>query len=671
MDRKTLVKVMALSLVVITILPIFSTTVSAMPLSRSGELVEVSNTVIVQPDPNVNWTVNLNVANTTDYDLTDYNLTWIPFFDNNTDINGILVHSMFAPLIFTLNATNQTVSIGSFFRLTPETLMDGASEVWFRLPLLGIPDNASIRMRVGRIASSVNFNVSLTGFQTPVFDEPQYVSKVYDLTLDPNALNYSPSADGYGLPNSWIDYKRWQNVSVRGLFDYNFTYVKACFPLFPNEWYFVETDVYVPYNANMTLAITQSDMGNDGRRNGWLWMNGTSVYIPADLDMPFVATYGVANGITGIGARTSYSPGGFSVGRRFHMNASIGIHEIINTAHVTYFEVLVPFMRNSSLAASTPIEFMVTLYSSDDDSVPFHSDRTTGFDIYESTYGFLLMDTSIIGHNGVYLDHIRLDIRLHNYDTNEVKLWGTQDGDVWTGYGGFTDVYWNGTSNLGFRYDYIMGEKQWFIPYGYYGLSNTRWDMTNYSIITIPMVTPKDPLEVREMIEQFDAWLTAKTEDGKDSTSHDIFETMKGFWDWLVKETTEFMVGVVYWFLTDTIVGDVIFAVVGLANIVIDFFAGVGHWLYDIITMVIDALEWFSFWFVRIIYSFSMAIVYMVNIFGVISIQSALFSASRTGKGTDFVRSFKIGWRFIFAIISLLLSLAIMAISIVSAVVPL
>jgi hypothetical protein len=60
----------------------------------------------------------------------------------------------------------------------------------------------------------------------------------------------------------------------------------------------------------------------------------------------------------------------------------------------------------------------------------------------------------------------------------------------------------------------------------------------------------------------------------------------------------------------------------------------------------------------------------MVNIFGVISINSALLNVTKTGNGKDFVRAFSAGWKFILAIIGLLLSLAIMAISIVSAVVP-
>jgi predicted signal transduction protein with EAL and GGDEF domain len=96
----------------------------------------------------------------------------------------------------------------------------------------------------------------------------------------------------------------------------------------------------------------------------------------------------------------------------------------------------------------------------------------------------------------------------------------------------------------------------------------------------------------------------------------------------------------------------------------------IGQWVWHTIQMVFDALEWFTYWAVREIYAFSMAIVYIVNVFGVISINSALLAVVRTGNGKDFVKAFRAGWKFVFAIISLLLSLAIMAISIVGAVVP-
>lgn len=75
--------------------------------SRSGEVVSHQEIAVIQPDDSVNWTAKLNAANGTDYKYLDYNLTWIPFFQNNTDLEGIVVHSVLAPMQFTLNATHQ------------------------------------------------------------------------------------------------------------------------------------------------------------------------------------------------------------------------------------------------------------------------------------------------------------------------------------------------------------------------------------------------------------------------------------------------------------------------------------------------------------------------------------------------------------------------------------
>jgi hypothetical protein len=586
---------------------------------------------------------------------------------------------------FTLNATHQEISTGSFFRLTPDTIMDGASEVWFRLPVLNIPTNATIVVRVARVAEPTNFNLSFATLAMPVFNDVSKLQTVSEITLNPNDVNLS--TDYYLYPNTWINYKRWLNVSApsdNGTYYYNFTYVKNCFGLFPNEWYFIEFDVLAYYADDMKLCFSPSDFGDDGRYNSWIWLNGTSYYFPVDLDTAFVCTYGVSNGITGIGTRIDHRAG--TSGNKFHINASIPIGQTINATANHWFNFVVPMFINTSIIGKMRLWLFVDFYSSYDDSVCFHHQYyaligygTNNWD-FDTSYVKIINSTDLTAHDGVFIDHIRFDINMlgwgnayeHPANATAVKLWGTQKakncssssyGGVFNSVG-FTDLYWEG--HIGTYPTWLtsktMYEKQWFVPFGYFGLDSWYNTMTNQTIVVIPVYTPSTPEGIVEKIQNFEAYLKKG-----DSIVRAVFDSIAGFVIWLGKKILDLWVDLVDWGLG-------LFGLPPLSEwegIIFPFFYGIALWLWDVITFVFDALEWFSYWAVRLVYSFSIMIVYIVNVFGVISINSALFAVVRTGNGKDFVKAFQAGWKFVFAIISLLLSLSIMAISIVAAVVPL
>ena len=349
--RSKSIFILVLSAMFILIIPSFSPLVEA---ARPGgsRVVQQAQTIVVEPDASANWTSLLNIANGSDYAKLDYNLTWQPFFANNTDLEGIVVHNLFAPVLFEPNVTNQSMSVACVFKLAPEQIMDGISEVWFRLPVTEIPYNSTIRARAYRLLYTSGFNISYTGFGA--FTTPpniQALQKVYDMTLNPN----EPSVlTGFDRPDSWVDYTRHLNVSVPGTnntFYYNWTFLKACFGMFPNEWYLVMFDISSPNVQGMKVCWTTSDFGSDGRYNSWVWVNGTSFYVQTDLDMSFVATYGVSNGITGIGTKRNYLPDPVNP-NLFVIDASIPIGQtVVNTSH-RFFNVLVPFMANISLPIS-------------------------------------------------------------------------------------------------------------------------------------------------------------------------------------------------------------------------------------------------------------------------------------------------------------------------------
>ena len=646
---------------------------------RSGETVSVASPIVIEPDDSIKWTTTCNLANGTDHSLLDYNLSWQPFFANNSDLQGITVHTLFSPMLFELNATNESISTASLFKLAPEQIMDGLSEVWFRLPVTDIPVNASIRTRIYRVLTATEFGMVFTGFGLITPTNPLLMSLVYDLTIDPKISNVTTSTSP---PQAWEHYLRWQNVSVPGTnntFYYNWTFLKACLGMFPNEWYLTVFDILAPYADGMKLAISTSDFGSDGKYNSWMWIAGFSYGYHIDLDTSFVATYGVSNGISGIG--TSERTRAWSVGNLFHMNSSIPIGQTI-TVSQHYFNVIVPMFLNESYFATggwgmfpTDVIEWVYFYTTPTDVTHFHWELLD-FHITNSTYDFIAESVDLAAHAGTYIDHIRLvfealgpNAGVSSPNSTLVKFWGTQNSVNMT-RAGFTDIYWRGYEAP--TYYWKMKERQYFIPFGYYGVDSWRWNMTNYSLQTVPINQPSTPKLIVEAIQQYEIWLVRENETGAiEKIGNFIWNTLWGLLDWTYGTFGKFMAGTIKW-AYNHIPGLKEFTqwYTHLMSDVFVFFKGIGIWLWDIINFVFDALEWFTYWAVRIIYSLSIAIVYMVNVFGVLSMNSALFSVIKTGNGKDFVKAFKAGWKVVLAIITLLLSLAIMAISIVGAVVP-
>ena len=633
---------------------------------RGGRLVSTEELMIIDPDDSVEWTELCNLANESEQDLLDYNLSWRPFFENNTDLQGVLVHTLFSPMLHSLNVSNQSISVASMFKLAPGDIMDGISEVWFRLPITDVPVNATIRNRVYRILTTTAFDMTLSDFGMIDTDSFNLMQLIYDLTVDPSAENYTTIL--FDVPiNAWQDYFRWQNVTVprsNNTFYYNWTFMKACFPMFPNEWYLLVFDILAPYADNMKLAVSTSDFGSDGKNNFWAWMNGVSYNYDLDLDTSFLARYGVSNGISGIG--TNIITRAHDHSNTFSINSSIPINQVVSSPAFRYFNVIVPVFLNSTYFP-TAFTFMVLFYSSADDSSLFHRELITSHET-NATYDFVLASIDMFPHNNTNIDHIRLHLNLPSGDlapnSTYIKLWGTQKA-VNNTIAGFTDIYWFGVEDG--IYHYIMLERQWFVPVGYFGLDTWYWNMTNYSFITIPIKMPLWEGGVTEAIQDFEVYIKKQNEIGIwEQLAPHIWNTLFRVVDWVHDTFGKFMVDVVKWVLKWTPLDEL----AGLLHGAFEFFKGIGIWIWEKLVLIFDALEWFTYWAVRVIYSLSIAIVYIVNIFGVISINSALLNVSRTGNGRDFVRAFQTGWRFIFAIISLLLSLAIMAITIVSAVVP-
>jgi len=661
-------------------------------IGKSKDMIHREEVAYIGPDPEINWTVTHNIANGSEWRYFDYNLTWQPFFENNTDLNGILIHNLIAPLAVELDYDENERhewSFGSFFRLTPEAIMDGVSEAWFRLPITDLPENSTISLKVWKIQDANAFNMSFDAFGKPSFNNQANAFIVHNLTSEVDGFKNTTTGPVLEeIDTYWPNYRRWLNISVpetNNTFWYNFTYFKACFGLFPNEYYFVEFDIDMWAEAGAPAAkmlISSGDLGDDYRNNSWLWVNDASRYMPVDLDTPILCTYGMSNGITGMGVRTDKNEASLC---HFSFNASIPIHKTISVAGgYYYFNILMPFLINISVTPEVRIAPYVAFCNSSTSDAYFHR-NVVGYQYYEATYNFFIKSIDLTTYDGEYIDHIRFDFQVFDNQTSDfnpnasaVKLWGMVLNDDHL-HGGYTDLYWQGYYAAIPQRNWTLAERQWFIPYGYYSLDDSYWVNTQMPILVIPINTPKTPLEIQEALQSFQVWLHGTDRDGNSFWNSKLFPFEFNYLR-AIMPLIDFVVGVVVgamtWVALEIFMwvfdkwNDFVHDPPDWLLDILGVIYGIGQFLWKVVNLLFDALEWFCYWGVRIIYTFSLAVVYMVNIFGVISINSALLNVSKTGNGRDFIRAFRLGWKFILAIISLLLSMAIMAISIVSAVVP-
>lgn len=684
----------AISFVLIMVLGILPSTVSAS-LSRSNDesTVTISQQITVDKDPRFNFTSLMNLANTTDMKYSNYNLTVKPFLDNNTDKAGIIITPYFAPFIFNSTVASLSTSVGSFFMLSSQTIMDGASEIWLRCPIVDIdPENHLTRIRVYSVNDPLNFNMSFVG-GVPTFDDETAQNTIYDMTDDPNAWTWAginSIGTTFGgvwnaIPNNYYSgyaeyHPNWirQQVQYPNSTPMNFTWFKVCVGLFPSEWYFFLID-YVDANpGELKIALSTCDFGQDGKENSWLNVDGVNYFGHFDLDTTMIVTYGISNGITGIGVRSERGIVFRDVESQFHMNASIPFNRIIDK---DYLNIVVPFLLNTSYKPSLDLTVNITLYLSQDDSAPFLTWKVAP-KTYTGTHNVFIQSVNVQWFHtaGTYLDHLRIDFSVQGGTgayarATMIKLWGTRDANTSSTTTGFTNIYWMAryhSSDWSFnRQDYLVYEKVGFIPYGYYGLSASHYATTDKSMIAIPTNTPKTPLGIYFAIQGYNLWLISEAI--KDAIKK-VFETGINFiWDSIVDnlDTIWMLLSPITWAFYHWILEPILNWLGGIWEGIFLFFVGIGIWFGQVIDFVIDALEWFSYWMVRFIYSFSLIMVYLVNVFGVISICSGLVAYSRTGKGRDFYRAFKSGWRVCYGIIAFMLGLMIMAISTLGAVIPL
>jgi hypothetical protein len=521
-------------------------------------------------------------------------------------------------------------------------------------------------LRIARVLDPTSFNASIGVGGIVTFDKPENIRLICDIT--DNTTNPTYGAVALDFPNTWQDQRRQISIEFNNTGKYfNHTYFKADAGLFANEWYFIMFDIVYPSeDNNVKLSIAMDDLCADNNLRSWTYLD-KSQFIPADLDMSMIFTKGMSNGITGIGVNESLEM--IEATTNFiRYNITIPMNIEIEE---DYLQVLIPLLIIDP-DSGIPISIRVQMY--DESGVMFFNQVRAHY--AETTYDYIIKYFDVSAYDGDFVDHLNIIISSDDLNATNIRMWGVQmEAPTWTDTFGHTDIYFQGTYAPSSE-EYIPVERTNFIPYGFYGFSSSYWNMTEGNITLIAMNTPESPQGIVQAINNVGIeYFHFTPGDLGDGALWIIGKGVEIWW-----QITSFYIDIaiqvflkihpVGIFISDIIIPFIEWVQDQLGMDIWSAFLAFANWFKGAITFVVDALEWFGYWAVRFIYSISMLMVYMINVFGVISINAALLAYSKTGNSRDFINEFRSGWKFVFAIISFMISLLIMAISIVGAVLP-
>ena len=602
----------------------------------------------INADDTINWTDTMNGVNASEASKSNFNQTIDPFLVANPDIRGIVVAPYFSPVVVNQTFDHRNISIAQYFKVRPDIVIDGVSEVWVMLPVMDLPDNVNIRVRVGRIDTQQNaFNLTFTSFGTPAFTGS--VAKIYDVT---------------DASTNYHDFRRDQSDQYAATsFYWNFTWVHCSFGMMPNEYYVMVVDISYPGNTAGTikLAVAQDDFWADSIYNSWFWLNGTSKAMSLDFGMAMILTTGMGSGVTGLAVDSNLDS---SAGATIHYNSSIPFHQTLTER---YLELVIPVMFTQQHTSMLNISMKVTIYSSVTDATIIHAE--TRIQTFTATISPFLFDIDLNAHIGATVDHIRVDTYAWTNNSLDLKLWAYQYYKTGANFNlaqAFTDIYWLSSTNVVSAFS-----KEYFIPFGSITQSPTYWAYADKPIVVIPIETPNSTTGIIQAMRNMEGWFNARGNVSMmfgwivDSIDMLVW-TVENLWKSLYDLATGLVSYLLYPFVSDFIDWFLNQSDPAGGNIF-----GIGIWLFDILIWFIDAIQYVSYYIIRAVYSFSLLIVYIINIYGVISINTALLAYSKTGRMSDFIRTFRAGWKFVYGIIALLISLALLAISILGALIPL
>lgn len=637
----------AFVLAALVLAPVFMAPVaSAQTQARVDGVFEARNDAAVPYDILINW------ANVSDQNLTSFNVTWNPFFENHTELQGITVTPVTPPSIIRPAAGNvtDTIRVVQRIRFTAQEILDGASVSWWRLPVGNISDNDDVTVRIYRSDSSQN-NVSSIGSAAPVFTDTSQTHLVWERATTTGVSNEPP----YLLLRQSIP-------APGGLVDYNFTYVKVFAPIVPTKDYFLYVQVDSPDAIIYNLFYTNGDIGNDGLYGSFIRYSTTTAFMPADLDVSLVIVRGMANGIGGLNLNCdTYTNATCDTYMRVSFTRILPFGGHLITAD-TYFNMVQPvYTTNTSTGVDAILN--VTVFVS---GPPFfHTFGPFDIDWNDTMYAFVL--SIHVGAIGGLVGTTALSARMNwdiVNDTGSYYLSSSAEGEevlVETSEPAF------GMASYDIHY----------AIFGYFSMDEFFYENTKRSIIFLGIGEPSSDIEKLQAWQRWQSLLKV-TEDVCNLAvtfsylgfllpgASQVGSTLTDLVQHEVCAVRRILDGL-FWTAISTFRNLALFF-----NPSVQWLFSAGSWIHQLVSFLVDVLQLLMDLTIRFFSIFIIGVVYVILFASVHSVSRGFYVWVRNGYDYAAMRAeLERGWARVWPIIQLLISLATFAIAAISAVIPL
>lgn len=655
---------------------ILLTSTVAWPLARADD-VRVNFILAAPPSGSEHFNRLANLVNASDANLSNYNLTWAPFFTANPEIHGLTVTPLTAPAVVRRNAS--TLEAVQRVQFTADQVMSGASTSWWRSPVGNLAAASVLTLQLYR-ADASTVNVSSVGSSAPVFTDPNQVSLIYSWHLGYTVdLSYLQPFGGRAYDtNSTHDYRTFRANYSMANGSYNFSYVAVRAPIFNAKNYFAFWEVSGAGTWPYELYYTEGDVPQDGVADSWIQSDSSPViFVTANLDQSVVFTHGMANGIAGVAPSCTYwgetcADGGGGVP---FIQTQLSLSTVIGDAtHPTFFNMVFPVYQEDAPAspsgpdvvANADLWFSDGYYCSATGAklITLNGTKSLAYGYWNLTYiGSIPGGCAFIGKRLT-----RIDLQFtFGRPSHEYRLWLASRSDTQS----LTMYIVNGTSGWDFGLQYHFG------LYGYFSADSFYYDNTNLSITLIPVQEPDTALGKLQLYQEYTATLTSSTNCTEQLNAR--------AWLYLLTATgalwldalsgNQCAIGAVTQIATWALVG-MYFLIQGLLGPDLtrqlgDLLYAIGSWIWQAIQFVIKAIEWFLFWAVKFINVFIAAAVFAILYLSVNYASRGIFIWVKSGFKTEEMRGvFKEGWDRVWSVISIILSMVMIAVGAIQAVKP-
>lgn len=453
------------------------------------------------------------------------------------------------------------------------------------------------------------------------------------------------------LPYLWVA----SQVAV----SYNFTYVAARAAIFPNVDYFVYSSVSSGAPKDFSLYYTSGDMGNDDRLGSFVRESSTTTFIPVDLDESVLMTRGMANGIAGaaLGCATYTDIALCNSDSWVWYNRSFPNVVVSGAPPYTYANLVMPIVTEN---VSTSIAAYVRpkVYWQEGGS----TDHATFSAYWNMTRSFNVFSWNLSGTPADIGKHVsKVEYRWEVFKNDSFFYVAANANDEWT------NVSINTTNSGNRTIEYR------FSVFGYFNVDTFFFENTNRTIVLIPVEAPEGDLAKLELFERWESNLHRATDNECNLTT--TFTNLA-----LTIGSTPITTLLLD---HDCIVQGVLNGLSWIASSAYstlatyfspatDWLIAIGNWIWTILEFVVRAIEWFLFWAVKFINIFIVATVFAIVFLSPNYVAKGFYRWVRSDFDEGEMRAtFREGWERVWSIIQLILSLVLIAISAISAVLPL